>query len=901
MARRLCVTVVAALTIFSGRAAMLEVAPSSPANYTFTDLGIPGMALGPYGGGGGINNNGDIVGAYFTMIPVDGGDIHGFKWSNGTWAPLIVNPSILSQEPVLSFCHSLGAGACAILNVIPRAINDIGVVTGNLGIILCVSQPCSRATGFAVKGFGFVMPDGGGATILPCPEACYSGSPDPWGINNVGVITGNYVQSIGGTYGGYRGFRDLTVISYPGAVHTYARGINDRFDMDVVGFYNILNDGYNHGFLFSGGVYSTIDVPGAYLTEPSSINFARDIVGQFYGGGGPNQNPAAAFLMPAGDPTAAQRISDGTNELRHAFGINDAGQIVGVVNDHFVLATPAPNAPGPAFGQVDTPSQNAAGVQGAIGVTGWALDDLGVTKVEIFRNCLPFEPQNCQAVLGTSVVYIGDAAFLTGARPDVAAAFPRYPNKNRAGWGYLMLTPLLPDASNSAPYGGQGALTIYAIATDTNGNKTLLGRSSDPASPSYAIPTAITMTNAAIAKPFGAIDTPQQGQTIGGVFNNFGWALTPDSNRVGGEGGDILIPTNGSTSTVFIDSVPVAQVAYNQCRGSVGNPVPAGLYCNDDVSNIFGNLTPQAPLTARTANPTKFRNLDVMRAAIGAYTFDTATLSNGLHTIAWSVSDSLGRNEGIGSRFFIVSNGGASAPAQTLDRATTLRERAPVTTRVWGRTGFDLATRWTTMRANDDGTFAVRLPELGRLELWLEDAVDAGYLVANDTLQPLPVGTSLSGPRFGWMPPAGYLGPYHFTFVRRGERVNVTVTVVETPRVAQGEAQIRMHLDPVRNGRGERALLVEGWAFDPLAAIGSGISAVHVWATPAHGAPFFMGAAEVNLARPDVARVFKNAPGHAGFSLSASMKAGTYTLTAHAWNERTARWEDARSVQAIVK
>ena len=30
--------------------------------------------------------------------------------------------------------------------------------------------------------------------------------------------------------------------------------------------------------------------------------------------------------------------------------------------------------------------------------------------------------------------------------------------------------------------------------------------------------------------PFGAIDTPGQGHTISGVFNNFGWVLTPDGN-----------------------------------------------------------------------------------------------------------------------------------------------------------------------------------------------------------------------------------------------------------------------------------------------------------------------------------------------------------------------------------
>ncbi len=442
--------------------------------------------------------------------------------------------------------------------------------------------------------------------------------------------------------------------------------------------------------------------------------------------------------------------------------------------------------PAPAFGQVDTPSQNAAGVQGAIGVTGWALDDVGVTKVEIFRNCLLFEPQNCQTVLGQSVVYVGDAAFLAGARPDVAAAFPTYPQNARAGWGYLMLTPMLPDVTNSLPYGGQGALTLYAVATDSVGNKTLLGRSSDSQSSDYTTPTAITMSNATIAKPFGAIDTPGQGGTISGVFNNFGWALTPDTNTTGGDPDDIVIPTNGSTMTVFIDGLPTALVAYNQCRGSVGNPVPVGLYCNDDVANIFGNPIPLAPLTTRTSNPTLFRNLDAGRAAIGAFTFDTTTLTNGLHTIAWSVTDSAGRTEGIGSRFFLVSNGAVSpqveadmraAPAQRLGSVSTLKATATVTDGVWTRTGFALAAPWARQLPTGDGDLKVQLPQLERVELWLGAPVEKGYLLVGDELRALPVGSTLAGSVFAWTPPAGYLGAYRLVFERGGERIDVQVIV----------------------------------------------------------------------------------------------------------------------------
>ena len=313
----------------------------------------------------------------------------------------------------------------------------------------------------------------------------------------------------------------------------------------------------------------------------------------------------------------------------------------------------------PPFGQVDTPAQAATGVVGAIGVTGWVVDDIGVSSVKVYRGCLvASEPQNCQTNIidGASLVYIGDAVFVSGARPDVEAAFPDYPARHRAGWGFAVLTNLLPRTTGTfVSTGGHGPLTFYAVAIDVEGNRRLLGRAY---SDSVAVPTSVTLDNDNITKPFGTLDTPAQGGTVSGSLITFGWALTPDADNEAGAG-DILVPINGSTMVVFVDGAPVGAVAYNQCRGNVGNPVPPDSYCNDDISNIFGAPTPQAALTQRTSNDTRYRNLDAGRAAIGAFTIDTRTLSNRLYSIAWSVTDSAGRVEGIGSRQFTVLNGSA--------------------------------------------------------------------------------------------------------------------------------------------------------------------------------------------------------------------------------------------------
>jgi len=535
---------------------------------------------------------------------------------------------------------------------------------------------------------------------------------------------------------------------------------------------------------------------------------------------------APAWTVATDQPWVQLSASGGTGAGVLTIGIANPGNVIGgatsltatvtvtgpgvdnrqVLPIQLAITQSTQSASTPPVGQFETPVQNATGLQGAIGVTGWVLDDVGVAHVKIYRQCLDFEDQNsCQFVLGHRVVYIGDAAFLDGARPDVAQAFPNLPATTRAGWGFLLLTSMLPHIPNQQGFGGQGPLTLYAVATDVEGNEKLLGRSSDPASAEFATPTQITMDNNGIAKPFGSIDTPGQGETVSGVLHNFGWALTPDSNTIAGEGGDILIPTDGSTVTVFIDGLPVAQVTYNQCRGNVGNPPGAGVFCNDDVSNVFGNPTPQPTFTVRTSNPTLFRNLDATRGAIGSFTIDTRTLTNGSHTIAWSVTDSAGRTEGIGSRVFTVLNSGADAfcsaecavrsaaegvrsalaradvgPAVemgTRSAAVARTAQQPDGDAVWVRTGFDLSTAWGDLLVGDDRVRRVELPQLGRLELWLGAAIADAWIEHDGVRQALPIGASVRGAQFVWAPPAGYLGEYTLVFLRGGDRVEVVVGV----------------------------------------------------------------------------------------------------------------------------
>ena len=254
------------------------------------------------------------------------------------------------------------------------------------------------------------------------------------------------------------------------------------------------------------------------------------------------------------------------------------------------------SATGSPFGSFDTPANNTTGISGSIAVTGWALDNIGVQTVQIWRNPIGSEP-----TASNGLVYIGDATFVPGARPDVQSAYASYPLNNRAGWGYLMLTNGLPNNGGSAGT-GNGTYVLHAIATSIDGKTFELGTKT------------ITCDNGDATIPFGAIDTPGQGETVSGTIVNFGWALTPQPYS---------IPTDGSTITVTVDGVTLGHPVYNQYRSDIATGFPG--YAN--------------------AN-----------GAVGYFSIDTTTLSNGIHTIGWLVYDNDGKGAGIGSRFFWVQN-----------------------------------------------------------------------------------------------------------------------------------------------------------------------------------------------------------------------------------------------------
>ena len=124
-------------------------------------------------------------------------------------------------------------------------------------------------------------------------------------------------------------------------------------------------------------------------------------------------------------------------------------------------------AVGLPFGSFDTPVNNTAGIAGAVPVTGWALDAIQATNVGIWR-----EPVVGETAQSNGLVFIGTAVFVVGARPDVQATYPNAPLNYRGGWGYMLLTNFLPNASGSGPY-GNGTYKLHAIITNAKSGQIL--------------------------------------------------------------------------------------------------------------------------------------------------------------------------------------------------------------------------------------------------------------------------------------------------------------------------------------------------------------------------------------------------------------------------------------------
>ncbi len=475
-----------------------------------------------------------------------------------------------------------------------------------------------------------------------------------------------------------------------------------------------------------------------YTSSPPviSLNRTKLYFGHILGGSAPQ--PQSFRISNSGGGTLNWSIADGpdvpcspnsgTGDTKVTVSIDPTGLSAGsYYADLKVSAAYASNSPQTVrayleikyasddqfpFGEFSTPIDGST-VRSSIPVTGWVLDDIGVDHVKIYRG----NPGD--------LVYIGDAVFVEGARPDVEQAYPDYPMNYRAGWGYMMLTYFLPN-------GGNGTFKIHAIATDVEGQQMTLGTKT------------IQCDNANAVKPFGAIDTPGQGGTASGSnFINWGWVLTPQPNS---------IPTNGSTINVYVDGVNLGHPTYNIYRSDIATLFPG--YANSN-------------------------------GAIGYFSLDNTAYENGVHTIQWTANDSGGNTDGIGSRYFTIENTGNSQSKvhpvspiskvikQKLSRLSQLEDISIndcESIRI--KKGLRENSQSKTVDFDEQGIFNIEIEELERIEIDISEkaAFITGYMIIGDQLRPLPIGTTLDikTGKFYWQPGVGFVGEYRLEFIENG-------------------------------------------------------------------------------------------------------------------------------------
>jgi Leucine rich repeat/Leucine Rich Repeat len=377
------------------------------------------------------------------------------------------------------------------------------------------------------------------------------------------------------------------------------------------------------------------------------------------------------------------------------------------------------------FGQFLTPLQGAT-VKSSIAVTGWALDDIGIQSVKIYRE----DEQD-----SSQLVYIGDATLVEGARDDIKNTYPYHPMNHVAGWGYMMLTNFLPNKGN-------GIFTFHAIASDVSGNETTLAT------------RRITVDNNSAVKPFGAIDTPEQGGNASGtLYTNQGWVLTPKWN---GYWLDISkkIPKDGSTIRLFIDGQKVQEGAqYDIFRSDIAELFPG--YNNS-------------------------------QGALAIFSFDTTQYTNGIHTIEWNATDSSLNIDGIGSRYFTIRNNpdesdGLSSNLQNSGHGRSMRRpydlnEVKAVQKYARPPRHRNDSRGTACRASDpeppQSPILVTIKELQRVVI----PIGAG----TKAISSLPIGSSIDSQRglFFWQPGVGYYGEYKIKFkTRQGKELTVIVHI----------------------------------------------------------------------------------------------------------------------------
>ena len=332
---------------------------------TMSDLGT--LVGGNYSQGWGINNSGQMTGT--AWMP---GDVlvHAFLYSGGT----------MSDLGTLGGDNSQG-----------WSINDFGQVTGNAQI----------AGG---NYHAFLYSDGTMSDLGTLVGGTFSVA---HGINNSGQVAGFADISPGVSHAFLYSGGTMSDLGTMGGTNSVAYSINNSGQM--TGESDITGDVTYHAFLYSGGTMSDLGTLVGFINSQGlAINNSGQVVGWAYI---TINDPPHAFLYSGGTMYELTSLIPSSSGwvLKNAYGINDAGQIVGIgkINgtDHAYLLTPgavATVAPGTNVPAALGPQINLTFSDVVSGGT--------VTATLVLPGVLP-APPNFAILGGTSYDITTDATF----------------------------------------------------------------------------------------------------------------------------------------------------------------------------------------------------------------------------------------------------------------------------------------------------------------------------------------------------------------------------------------------------------------------------------------------------------------------------------------------------------
>jgi hypothetical protein len=214
-----------------------------------------------------------------------------------------------SIEVITTFDYP-GAGN----STVPQKINERGDVVG----VFADSTGVTR---------GFVRFSNGSFSAPIVDPNDSVGFTEGRGINNSGIVCGDYIGSDGNHHGFFLSGSTFTEYDVPGAVSTSVLGINDVADFTGSFSYG---GGIFQGYVSVGGTVTSFSVPGALLTLAYEINNSNQLVVGYYidSSGilhGYSRDANGALHFPI-DPSG----SIGTI----LFGLNDRNWVVGRYADN---------------------------------------------------------------------------------------------------------------------------------------------------------------------------------------------------------------------------------------------------------------------------------------------------------------------------------------------------------------------------------------------------------------------------------------------------------------------------------------------------------------------------------------------------------------------------------------